>query len=122
MAADAQMNQREPIAFRFRNICTNPNLQVKTMGIVLKWLTEGANRNHSVPNCFLCGESSESQVWKAGWLKEENTVVPPLFHDERQKRRNQKRKRRYLGQGQKRYEREARSGTSPLYIVGHSVA
>lgn len=34
VAADEQMNQREPIAFRFRNLCTNPSLQVKTMGIV----------------------------------------------------------------------------------------
>lgn len=116
-----QMNQREPIAFRFRNSCTNPNLQVKTMGIVLKWLTEGANRNPSVPSCFLCRESSESQVCKAEWLKEENTIVLPLFHDERQKRRNQKRNRRYPGQRRKRYEKGARSGAS-LSIAGHSVA
>ena len=91
------------------------------MGIVLKWLTEGANRNPSVPNCFLCRESSESQVCKAGWLKEENTTVLPLLHDERQKRRNQKRNRRSPGQRQKRYEKGARSGAS-LCIAGHSVA
>lgn len=48
MAAYEQMNQREPMASSFRNLCTNPNLQVRTMGIVLRCLTEGTNRNPSL--------------------------------------------------------------------------